>query len=245
MFRRLAAINSLGSSLEEHGKLIWSMRRAHRTPAHEVDNWMGGAPHLPISEITQTRFRTTAAWQHCRSARLYHAAQRGELTNVNQLLSEGTDTDWLEPELGITALHVATMHGRAACVLSLLRAGADIHEQGEHGCTPLDLFGFGASWFGVADRMCPSCDYQACHRLLLMAHAASEARSKYQGFVVLHPGGEVGLVRDKVGGERDRVRAQIDYQSIYRSTWKSAWRPPRRPALLRGGINEYGVWQPS
>jgi len=207
---------------------------AHLTP---VPNWTRGVPHLPLSEIS--RIETTAAWQHQqnRSAQLYHAAQNGLEKTLNLLLSEGTDPDWLHPELGITVLHVATMHGRAACVLSLLRAGVDIHAKGTHGCTPLDLFGFGARWFGVADRMCPGCDYRACHRYLLKAHAASSARSNYQGFVVLHPGGEAGLVHDKACGI-DKVRAQIDHQSIYHSKWKSARLPPWRSALPRGGAHQ-------
>ena len=189
------------------------MRGAHATPAPELDSWTRGVPHLPLSEIT--RIEITAAWQHQhkRSAQLFRAAEHGQVKIVNQLLSEGTDPEWLDPERGITALHVATMHGRAACVLSLLRAGADIHAKGAHGCTPLELFGFGASWFWVADRMCKSCDYKACQRYLLKAHDASRARFKYQGFAVIHPGGEFGLVHDKACSV-DKVRTQIDCQLI-------------------------------
>ena len=186
------------------------MRGAHATPAPEVDSWTRGVLHVPLSEIT--RIEIAAAWrQHNRSVQLFRAAEHGQVKLVNQLLSQGTDPDWLDPKRGITALHVATMLGHAACVLSLLRAGADIHATGAHGCTPLELFSLGASWFWVADRMCKSCDYKACHRYLLKAHAASRARFRYQGFVVLHPGGEVGLVHDKACSV-DEVRAQIDCQ---------------------------------
>ncbi len=193
--------------------IISEMRGAHATPAPELDSWTRGVPHLPLSEIT--RIEITAAWQHQhkRSAQLFRAAEHGQVKIVNQLLSEGTDPEWLDPERGITALHVATMHGRAACVLSLLRAGADIHAKGAHGCTPLELFGFGASWFWVADRMCKSCNYKACQRYLLKAHDASRARFKYQGFAVIHPGGEFGLVHDKACSV-DKVRTQIDCQLI-------------------------------
>ena len=157
------------------------------------------------------QIRSTAAWQDYRSAKLYDACSWGEVKCVNRLLSEGTDPDWLNPERGLTPLHIATMHGRAACVLSLLHAGADIYAKGAlpHSCNALDLFGFDAKWFRVADRLFGSRDYKACHSYLLKADADIRALSEYQGIVVIHPGGEAGLVSERVC-RVDTVLAEID-----------------------------------
>ena len=79
-------------------------------------------------------------WEAYRSGRLHDAAAFGDLACLDKLLSEGTDPDWVNPGTGLTPLLVATMNGRAECVLSLLRAGADIYAADSQGSTALELF---------------------------------------------------------------------------------------------------------
>ena len=57
---------------------------------------------------------------------------------LDKLLSEGTDPDWVNPATGLTPLLTASMYGRAECVLSLLRAGADIYAVDSQGRTSLE-----------------------------------------------------------------------------------------------------------
>ena len=82
----------------------------------------------------------TAEQEHHLSERLYDAAARGSEVTVDRLLGEGVNPEWINPEGGLTPLLVATMNGREKCVLSLLRAGADIYATGAQGATALDLF---------------------------------------------------------------------------------------------------------
>ena len=79
-------------------------------------------------------------WEAYRSGRLHDAAAFGDLACLDKLLSEGTDPDWVNPGTGLTPLLVATMNGRAECVLSLLRAGADVYAADSQGSTALELF---------------------------------------------------------------------------------------------------------
>ena len=79
-------------------------------------------------------------WEEYRSARLHDAAAYGELACLDKLLSEGTDPDWVNPATGLTPLLIASMNGRAKCVLSLLHAGADIYAADPQGSTALELF---------------------------------------------------------------------------------------------------------
>ena len=79
-------------------------------------------------------------WEEYRSARLHDAAAYGELACLDKLLSEGTDPDWVNPATGLTPLLIASMNGRAECVLSLLHAGADIYAADPQGSTALELF---------------------------------------------------------------------------------------------------------
>ena len=78
-------------------------------------------------------------WETYRSARLYDAAAFGDLACLDKLLSEGTDPDWVNPATGRTPLLIASMNGRAECVLSLLSAGADIYAADSQGSTALEL----------------------------------------------------------------------------------------------------------
>ena len=141
-------------------------------------------------------------WEEYRSARLHDAAAYGELACLDKLLSEGTDPDWVNPATGLTPLLIASMNGRAKCVLSLLHAGADIYATGSHGCTALDLFLEQKTLFKVCDRMFTSRNYKDCFAFLRKAHADCEDRVKgmdeYQGVVIINPGEELDLVHDDV-----------------------------------------------
>ena len=79
-------------------------------------------------------------WETYRSGRLHDAAAFGDLACLDKLLSEGTDPNWANPATGLTPLLVASMNGRAECVLSLLRAGADIYAADSQGTTALELY---------------------------------------------------------------------------------------------------------
>lgn len=144
----------------------------------------------------------TISWEEYRSARLYDAAARGQTTRVSEMLSEGANPDWCNPDDGLTPLHIAALKGRAECVLSLLHAGADIYATGAHDCTALDLFLEQKTLFKVCDRMFTSRNYKDCFSYLQKAHIDCEDRSKamdeYQGVVVINPGDELGLVREEV-----------------------------------------------
>ena len=144
-------------------------------------------------------------WEDYRSARLYDAAARGRTASVNDQLGEGVNPDWCNPEDRLTPLHITALKGRAGCVLLLLRAGADIYATGTHGCTVLDLFLEQRTLFRLCDRFFTSRNYKDCQAYLEKAHADCQHRAKdmekYQGVVVINPGEELGLVREKVSKE--------------------------------------------
>ena len=173
-------------------------------------------------------------WETYRSGRLHDAAAFGDLACLDKLLSEGTDPNWANPATGLTPLLVASMNGRAECVLSLLRAGADIYAADSQGTTALELYvklkttchssskmqpltvpqpqPDLTSWimltlppstythrFRVCDRLFRSRNYKHDLAHLENADADCQQRSRgqmldYQGVVVVHPGGELGLV---------------------------------------------------
>ena len=74
------------------------------------------------------------------SKRLYDAVARGKAIDFQEVLVEGANPNWSNPVDGRTPLHVAALHSRAAFVLSLLRAGANINATDARGRTALDLF---------------------------------------------------------------------------------------------------------
>ena len=81
------------------------------------------------------RIGRAVTWEEYRSRKLYEAAAQGHTARADELLAEGTaDPDWRNPEGGLTPLVVAAVNGRAACLLSLLRAGADIYAVGAAAC---------------------------------------------------------------------------------------------------------------
>ena len=94
----------------------------------------------PVRDSFIVERTSTQEWEEHRSERLYDAAARGQVASVDKLLGEGANPDWISPKDGLTPLLTATLNGRAECVLSLLRAGADIYATGAQGCTALDLF---------------------------------------------------------------------------------------------------------
>lgn len=149
-------------------------------------------------------------WEAYRSARLHDAAAYGELACLDKLLSEGTDPDWVNPATGLTPLLIASMNGRAKCVLSLLRAGADIYAADPQGSTALELFiklkttrrsmstvpsyhrvpqpaliprdrtAFNTHRFKVCDKLCRSRNYKEALEYLEKADADCQRRSREQ-----------------------------------------------------------------
>tara|TARA_B100000795_G_scaffold149415_1_gene111909 strand:+ start:282 stop:860 length:579 start_codon:yes stop_codon:yes gene_type:complete len=148
----------------------------------------------------------TVCWEEYRSGILYAATASGQAASVHKLLSEGVNPDWFNPKDGLTPLHIAALEGRAECVLSLLRAGADIYATDAHGCTALD-FCTEQRW-STRRR-----NYKHCSAYLRKAHADCQDRSssmeEYQGIVVVHPGEELGLVREEV---REEVRDAVAWR---------------------------------
>jgi ankyrin repeat protein len=57
-------------------------------------------------------------------ATLYRAAEQGDSTAIEALLTAGLDPDHADDEIGKTALHCAAMAGRADAVRVLLQHGA-------------------------------------------------------------------------------------------------------------------------
>ena len=139
------------------------------------------------------------------SRKLYHAAARGHAAQVDSLLQEGAaDPDWVNPAGGLTPLLIATMNGRAVCVVSLLRAGATIIAAGEQGCAALRRFAEHKRAFQLSEKLFRSRDYKGCIVHLSKAHAdlmteclrvTQEVAQVCQSVVVLHPGDELGLVQ--------------------------------------------------
>ena len=149
-------------------------------------------------------------WEEYRSARLHDAAAYGELACLDKLLSEGTDPDWVNPATGLTPLLIASMNGRAKCVLSLLHAGADIYAADPQGSTALELFiklkttrrsmstvpsyhrvpqpaliprdrtAFNTHRFKVCDKLCRSRNYKEALEYLEKADADCQRRSREQ-----------------------------------------------------------------
>ena len=159
-------------------------------------------PRIRHSHTSLTDHTMTISWEEYRQARLYDAAARGQASSVEQMLTDGVDPDWCNPEDGLTPLHIAALKGRSECVFSLLHAGADIYATGSHGCTALDLFLEQKTLFKVCDRMFTSRNYKDCFAFLRKAHADCEDRVKgmdeYQGVVIINPGEELDLVHDDV-----------------------------------------------
>ena len=150
----------------------------------------------------------TLSWEEYRSSILYAATACGQASSVHKLLSEGVNPDWYHPAEGLTPLHIAAVKGHAICVLTLLRAGADIYAVDTHGCTARD--------FCIEQKSTRRCNYKYggnykdCLACLRKAHADCQDRSssmeEYQGIVVVHPDQELGLVREEV---RDDVCEEV------------------------------------
>ena len=169
-------------------------------------------------------------YEDYRSGQLYEAAARGELRQVDAMLEAGVDPDWCSPEDGLTPLHIAALKGRAECLLRLLRAGADIYATGAHGCTALDLFEQQKTLFRVCDKIFQSRSYKDCRTYLMQAHADCEHRARevaeYKGIVVLHPGEELGILREvsevrmEVREEVRRLRSRAEITEPESTAWR-------------------------
>ena len=164
-------------------------------------------PPTVISQLSQDQ-----DYEDYRSGKLYDAAAQGELRQVHDLLEEGVHPDWCSPEVGLTPLHIAAMKGRAECLLRLLRAGADIYATGAQGCTALDLFEQQKIPFCFCDTLFQGRSYRDCRTYLMQAHADCQRRAKeaaeYKGIVVLHPGKELGILRE-VCEVREEVHEEV------------------------------------
>ena len=156
---------------------------------------------LPLE--TQPPLESRLSWdqdyEDYRSGELYDAAARGQAAHVQELLEDGVNPDWCSPEDGLTPLHIAALKGRGECLLCLLRAGADIYATGAHGCTALDLF-WKKGPLRICDTLFQSRSYKDCRIYLMKAHEDVQYRVKrlpvYKGMVVIHPGEELGILRE-------------------------------------------------
>ena len=147
--------------------------------------------------------RVNASWEEHLSTRLCEAVARGRTRKFNELLAEGADPNWSSPEDGRTALHIAAEKGRAAFVLSLLRAGANICATDSRGRTALTIFTQRRTLFGGRVLFCPTSASYDCFAYLQQAYRAEAAAGpqrppcdvKFEGIAVIHPGQEIGLAR--------------------------------------------------
>ena len=108
------------------------------------------------------------------------------------------------PAGGLTPLLIATMNGRAACVVSLLRAGATIIAAGEEGCAALRRFAEHRIAFQVSEELFRSRNYKVC-----LVHLSKAHRSDDRGVPACHPGG---------GTWHWSVRASSSSSSIWGAT---------------------------
>ncbi len=133
-------------------------------------------PSLPLDE------RRLLAKQKRRLQReLLQAARNGDYLDVSLLLGEGAETEWMEENEGMTALHFASQYGHIRVAELLLEAGADIEAKSdafgdewivrtEKGRTPL-------TW-AAAGRDCPRMQERMC-RFLLDKGADVNARNVF------------------------------------------------------------------
>ena len=69
---------------------------------------------------------------------LYDAAARGQTEVLYDLIRQGADPNWRD-EHGLSALHVASLHGYVDCVCGLLCSGANVHAVDPNGHSALDI----------------------------------------------------------------------------------------------------------
>ena len=99
--------------------------------------------------------------------------------------------------------YIAADKGRAALVLSLLRAGANICATDSRGRTALAIFTQRRTLFGGRLLFCPTSASYDCYAYLQQAYRAEAAAGrlrppcdvKFEGIAVIHPGQEIGLAR--------------------------------------------------
>ncbi len=96
---------------------------------------------------------------------LLQAARGGDYLDVSLLLGEGAETEWMEENEGMTALHFAAQYGHTRVAELLIEAGADIEAKSdafgddwiirtEKGRTPLIWAAAGRDCHRKQERMC-------------------------------------------------------------------------------------------
>jgi len=68
---------------------------------------------------------------------LCDAASRGKVGEIKRLIAAGANPNAYEGTCGVTPLHLAAIHGRAAVITALLKAGAHVNGTNSYGFTPL------------------------------------------------------------------------------------------------------------
>lgn len=132
----------------------------HRTPSPLVSSTEDPPSLLPLDE------RRRLAKKKLRLQReLLQAARGGDYLDVSLLLGEGAETEWMEENEGMTALHLAAQYGHLRVAELLLEAGADIEAKSdafgdywtvrtEKGRTPLIWAAAGRDCPRMQERMC-------------------------------------------------------------------------------------------
>ena len=135
-------------------------------------------------------------------AALYEAVCKGNWSECNALLAEGTPPNFFVN--GTTPLHAAAQRGRHAFLLLLLEHGADTQATDPHGFTALQCFQQRHRVWGNTLLLATQLSHEAFHALrgrtradAAAAAAASPAQRRvdvrFNGVAVQNPGAEIQI----------------------------------------------------